>query len=111
MELRSLKCFEQLDPSLNPVITSSSNQSPVLFLYKFLLRVRFHHFTQFVKEITLCRRDAVVKRVEDISDNCVSQHLSGAGSNPVGSVGRDLNLKKLKYQCLTTSVAVVLVVR
>ena len=44
-------------------------------------------------------------------DNCVSQHLSGAGSSPAGSVGRDLNLQKLHYQYLTTSVAVVLVVR
>ena len=44
-------------------------------------------------------------------DNCVSQHLSGAVSNPVGSVGRDSNLQKLHYQYLTTSVAVVLVVR
>ena len=41
----------------------------------------------------------------------VGQHLSGADSSPAGSVGRDLNLQKLKYQCLTTSVAVVLVVR
>ena len=40
-----------------------------------------------------------------------SQHLSGAGSSPAGSVGRDLNLQKLNYQCLTTSVVVVLVVR
>ena len=44
-------------------------------------------------------------------DNCVSQHLSGAGSSPAVSVGRDLNLQKLNYQYLTTSVAVVLVVR
>ena len=44
-------------------------------------------------------------------DNCVSQHLSGAGSSPAGSVGRDLNLQKLNYQYLSTSVAVVLVVR
>ena len=44
-------------------------------------------------------------------DNCVSQHPSGAGSNPAGSVGRDLNLQKLNYQYLTTNVAVVLVVR
>ena len=44
-------------------------------------------------------------------DNCVSQHLSGAGSSPAGSVGWDLNLQKLNYQCLTTNVAVVLVVR
>ena len=43
--------------------------------------------------------------------NCVSQHLSGAGSSSAGSVGRDLNLQKLNYQYLTTSVAVVLVVR
>ena len=34
----------------------------------------------------------------------------GAGSSPDGSVGRDLNLQKLNYQYLTTSVAVVLVV-
>ena len=44
-------------------------------------------------------------------DNCVSQYLSGAGSSPAGSVGRDLNLQKFNYQSLTTSVAVVLVVR
>ena len=47
----------------------------------------------------------------NIFDNCVSQHLSGAGSSPAGSVGRDLNLQKLNYQCLTTIVAVVLIVR
>ena len=39
------------------------------------------------------------------------KHLSGAGSSPAGSVGRDLNLQKLNYQYLTTSVAVILVVR
>ena len=33
-------------------------------------------------------------------DNCVSQHLSGAGSSPAGSVGRDLNLQKLNHQYL-----------
>ena len=44
-------------------------------------------------------------------DRFVSQHLSGSGSSPAGSVGRDLNLQKLNYQYLTTSVAVVLVVR
>ena len=49
------------------------------------------------------RRGAVVE------DNCVSQHLSGGGSSPAGSVGRDLNLQKLNYQYF--SVAVVLVVR
>ena len=34
-----------------------------------------------------------------------------AGSSTAGSVSRDLNLQKLNYQYLTTSVAVVLVVR
>ena len=48
---------------------------------------------------------------QNIFDNCVRQHLSGAGSSATGSVGRDLNLQKLNYQYLTTSVAVVLVVR
>ena len=43
---------------------------------------------------------AVVKGVEHISS-----------SSPAGFVGRDLNLQKLNYQYLTTSVAVVLVVR
>ena len=52
----------------------------------------------------------MVKRVEHISI-IVSVNLSGAGSSPAGSVGRDLNLQKLNYQYLTTSVAVVLVVR
>ena len=28
-------------------------------------------------------------------DNCVSQHLSGAGSSPAGSISRDLNSQKL----------------
>ena len=60
-----------------------------------------------ITEDTGNRRSAVVKRVEHI-DNCVSQHLSGAGSSPADSVGRDLNLQKLNYQCLTTSVAVVI---
>ena len=46
-----------------------------------------------------------------VAHKFVSQHLSGAGSSPAGSVGRDLNLQKLNYQYLTTSVAVVLVVR
>ena len=39
----------------------------------------------------------------------LSQHLSGAGSSPAASVSR--NLQKLHNQYLTTSVAVVLVVR
>ena len=60
---------------------------------------------------TLCRRGAVVKGVEHISTIVCCQHLSGAGSSPAGSVGRDLNLQKLNYQYLTTSVAVVIVVR
>ena len=58
-----------------------------------------------------CRRAVVVKGVEKISITIWSQHLSGAGSSPAGSVGWDLNLQKLNYQYLTTSVAVVLVVR
>ena len=45
------------------------------------------------------------------SNKFVSQHLSGAGSSPTGSVGRDLNLQKSIYQYLTTSVAIVLDVR
>ena len=53
----------------------------------------------------------VVKGCRTYFDNCVSQHLSGAGSSPAGSVIRDLNLQKVNYQYLTTSVAVVLVVR
>ena len=50
------------------------------------------------------------KGVEHISTNLLV-NLSGAGSSPAGSVGRDLNLQKPNYQYLTTSVAVVLVVR
>ena len=50
------------------------------------------------------------KGTETNFDTFVSQHRSGAGSSPAGSVGRDLNLQKLNYQYLTTSVAVVLVV-
>ena len=56
------------------------------------------------------RRGAVVKSVEH-SKKIVSQHLSGAGSSPAGSICRDLNSQKLHYQYLTTSAAVVLVVR
>ena len=50
-------------------------------------------------------------RASNIFHNCVRHDLSGAGSSPAGSVGRGLNLQKLNYQYLTTSVAVVLVVR
>ena len=63
------------------------------------------------RKCNICRRGAVVKGVEHNFDNCVRQHLSGAGWSPTGSVGRDLNLQKLNYQYLTTRVAVVLVVR
>ena len=49
--------------------------------------------------------------VEHISTIVLVNTISGVGSSPAGSVGRDLNLQKLKYQCLTTSIAVVLVVR
>ena len=65
----------------------------------------------YKNHIHLGRRGAVVKGLQHVSTICVSQHLSGAGSSPVGSVDRDLNLQKLNYQCLTTSVAVVLVAR
>ena len=51
------------------------------------------------------------KKISRRVDKFVSQHLSGAGSSPADSVGRDLNYQKLNYQYLTTSVAVVLGVR
>ena len=41
----------------------------------------------------------------------MSQHVSDAGSSITGSVGRDLNLQKLNFQYLTTSIAMVLIVR
>ena len=40
----------------------------------------------------------MVKRVEHISTITVSQQLSGAGSSPAGSVGRDLNLQKFEFE-------------
>ena len=87
-------------------------------LLEFVRSVRndkaFENFEEMAKllvEDYSYRRGAVVKGVEHISTICVSQRLSGAGSSPAGSVGRDLNLQKLNYQYLTTSVAVVLVVR
>ena len=49
----------------------------------------------------------MAKRVEHISTIVLDN--SDAGSIPAGSVGLDLNLQKPNYQCLTTSVAVVLV--
>ena len=57
------------------------------------------------------RRGAMVKRVEHISTIVLLNIWVVRGSSPAGSVGRDLNLQKLNYQCLTTSIAVVLVVR
>ena len=45
----------------------------------------------------ISRRGAVGKGRRTYFDNCVSQHLSGAGSSLAGSVGRDLNLQKLNY--------------
>ena len=53
------------------------------------------------KQVSIpCRRGEVVKGIEHRTyfDNCVSEHLSGAGSSPAGSVGRDLNFQKLNYQ-------------
>ena len=41
-------------------------------------------------------RGAVAKGVERISTNLLV-NMSGAVSNPAGSVGRDLNLQKLHY--------------
>ena len=70
----------------------------------------FPSYTWLPKCYNLSRRGAVVKGVEYF-DTFVTRHLSGAGSSPAGSVGRDLNLQKLNYQYLTTSVAVVLVAR
>ena len=59
--------------------------------------VRLHHSSLHV---------AVAQwlRASNIFRNCVSRHLSGAGSSPAGTVGRDLNLEKLNYQYSTTSV-------
>ena len=58
---------------------------------------------------------------EKHKETCCVNHDGSSGSMekecrlgavvPAGSVGRDLNLQKLNYQYLTTSVAVVLVVR
>ena len=50
---------------------------------------------------------AVVKRVEHISTIVLVNIWVAQGSSPAGFVGRDLNLQKLNYQCLTTSVVVV----
>ena len=62
----------------------------------------------------LSRRGAVVKDLEDVSTNLLV-HIRGVAQVRVPLVGRyvgrDLNLQKLHYQYLTTSVAVVLVVR
>ena len=53
----------------------------------------------------LSRHGAVVKGVEHIST------IEWREFESAGSVGGDLNLQKLNYQYLTSSVAVVLVVR
>ena len=55
------------------------------------------------------RCGALDKGVQHISTICKSTWR--AGSSPAGSISQDLNSQKLQYQCLTTSVAVVLVVR
>ena len=60
--------------------------------------------------LPVCRRGAVGKGVEHISTHLLV-NMSGAGSSPAGSVCRDLNLQKLNYQYLTTSVVVLLVIR
>ena len=66
------------------------------FQYSLFLFTEYHN----------CLRNYYSHRGTVVKDKFVSQHLSGAGS-----VGRDLNLQKLRYQYLTTSVGVVLVVR
>ena len=43
-------------------------------------------------------------------DNCVSQHLSGAGSSPAGSVGRDLNLQMANWFCSVFNVVCVVII-
>ena len=50
-------------------------------------------------------------RASNIFRQLCSSTSEWRGSSPAVSVGRDLNLQKLHYQYLTTSVAVVLVVR
>ena len=60
----------------------------------------------------LCnKKNRIMKTLHWTDYKFVCQQLCSAGSSPAGSVGRDLNLQKLNYQYLTTSVAVVLVVR
>ena len=61
-----------------------------------------------VVDVRWCGRNGVYVGRRTYFDKCVSHHPSGAGSSPAGSVSRDLNLQKLNYQYLTTSVAVVL---
>ena len=103
---------------------SSTNILPILMLkicllYSYGLRTKCHYDISYfifivilvVIAIASPWRSGCRRCCRTYFDNSVSQHLSGAGSNPAGSVGRDLNLLKLNYQYLTTSVAVVLVVR
>ena len=106
-----------VDDDSNNLVWCRFNDMRFRILYLGGLNTRNSVFLAFKDSLfahnQLGRRVAVVKGVgrRTYCDNCVGQHLSGAGSSPVGSVGRDLNLQKLNYQYLTTSVAVVLVVR
>ena len=83
--------------------------APITLSEKFICLQREFVDSYSEKDFDLDLRGAVVS-VEHF-DQFVSQYLSGAGSSPAGSVGRDLNLQKLHYQYLSTSVAVLLVVR
>ena len=49
--------------------------------------------SRYLSPVVQMRRGAVIK-----FGNYVSQHLSGAGSSPAGSISRDLNSQKLHYQ-------------
>ena len=54
-------------------------------------------------------------RASNYFDKFVSQYLSGArscpaGSSPAGSISQELNSQKLRYQYLTTGIAVALAV-
>ena len=92
---------------------ASASTNRIVFVYvEYLLKKNFPANKHLLR-IRYVRYAAVAQwlSASNIFQHCVSQHLSGAGSSPAGSVGRDLNLQKLNYQYLTTSVAVVLVVR
>ena len=66
--------------------------------------------TEIKKSISRCGTVVIGSGHRTYFNKYVSQHLDGAGLSPTGSVGQDLNLRKLSYQYLTTRVAVVLVV-